>query len=523
MIAAQSDRAVSAVACTGNQGADCTATRLAEDYASALAIDGAGKTAALALQEAGLVLVDLSAPTALRPVALAGNPRIRALAFDGKGGRLAVGTVDGALDLVAADGAVSELAKQDGAVTALAWNPSAPQLAAACDGFAICVWDLAPGQAAKRVAKLIGHANTIAAIAWSSDGERIVSADIDGAVNAWTLAPSDPPVFTLESAGDPPLTDIALSADGRLLAAGTGAGTVAVWDRQSGGLAKMLSAAGMGEIHALRWHPDKPWIAAADETGRIVVWTWPDGAVIADRNVGEGAVEAIRWLPDGNALVTGTIGGTVRLWPLGGAPVDFNAVHPEAVLGLALVPGKDRLLSTDSNGNLWLWDLKTRDRIAMDWAPADKAVDILAIDHGGRRALTAGNGGLLYLYTLDEPGAPQRIDLGSTQIEGAAWSPDDRMIAAVDNDGMLKVWSLADDALSVSVRLRGPEPPAADTGTGPFGQLHRMVWLPDRQAIAIATSSGKVVVATLDPAAWIARARAVFAAGPATQAAPAKP
>ncbi len=318
--------------------------------------------------------------------------------------------------------------------------------------------------------------------------------------------------FTLEAADNDPLTDMDLSGDGRWLAAGTGAGRVAVWDLQGDVFSKMLSAPGMGEIHSVRWHPTKPWIAAADENGRVIVWTWPEGEVIAEKNVGEGVIESIRWLPDGNSLVAGTLGGAIRLWPLGGQTVDFNATHPDAVLGLAVTPGKDRLLSTDTEGNLWLWDLATRDRIAMDWPPADRAVDILALDHGGTRVLTAGNGGVLSIYALDKPGAPQRIDLGSAQIDGAAWSPDDKLIAAVDTDGYLKIWSLADAAMFVSVRLRGPEPPAADTGIGPFGHLRRMVWLPDRQAIAIATSSGKVVIAGIDPAGWIARARSVFPA-----------
>ena len=203
------------------------------------------------------------------------------------------------------------------------------------------------------------------------------------------------------------------------------------------------------------------------------------------------------------------------MWPLGGQTVDFKTVHPEAVLGLTVVPGKSRLLSTDANGNLWLWDMKTRERIPMDWPPANTAVDILALDHGGMHVLTAGNGGVVYLYTLDKPGAPQRIDLGSAQIDGAAWSPDDKQIAAVDTDGYLKVWSLANNAMFVSVRLRGPEPPDAETGIGPFGHLRHMLWLPGRQAVAIATSSGKVVIVAIDPAAWTARVRSVF---PAKQA-----
>ena len=49
-----------------------------------------------------------------------------------------------------------------------------------------------------------------------------------------------------------------------------------------------------------------------------------------------------------------------------------------------------------------------------------------------------------------------------------------------------------------------------------------MLWLPDRPAVAIATSAGEVAVVTLDQAAWLARARSVFGLPePVVKAAPA--
>ena len=53
-----------------------------------------------------------------------------------------------------------------------------------------------------------------------------------------------------------------------------------------------------------------------------------------------------------------------------------------------------------------------------------------------------------------------RIDLGSRQIDGAAWSPDDTMVAAVDTEGNLKAWSLAENRLWAS----GPGLPARRGG-----------------------------------------------------------
>ena len=233
---------------------------------------------------------------------------------------------------------------------------------------------------------------------------------------------------------------------------------------------------------------------------------------------------SIRWMPDGKALLVATLGGAVRLWPLGGEPVDFAETHPEPVLALAVLPGGERLVSADALGNVWLWDIAARKRIENAWTKADDAVDTVAVNHAGSKVLVTGNGGILYIYDLVTPGEPVRIDLGSRQIDGAAWSPDDSLIAAVDTEGNLKVWSLALNELMVTARIYRNGPPAADgEEEDKGGHLRRMLWLPDRPAVAIATSAGEIVVVTLDPAAWLSRARSVFGiAAPIEQTAPAE-
>ena len=111
------------------------------------------------------------------------------------------------------------------------------------------------------------------------------------------------------------------------------------------------------EVRSLRWSPDKPWLAAVDEDGFLAVRDWPDGEAVEERRIDESVVEAVRWTPDGKALLVATLGGAVRIWPLGGEPADFDGQHPEPVLALAVLPDGKRLVSTDALGNVWLWDI----------------------------------------------------------------------------------------------------------------------------------------------------------------------
>ena len=501
----QAAREISVYAC-GSGADDCVGVPIAEGFASAVAISADGKAAAAAVEKEGLVRVDLSGPAPLPlPIALAGDPRILSLAFSPDGRMLAAGAADGRVLLVDAAGAVREIAQPEGSVTALAFAPDGARLAASCAGPDICIYALGDDGAAL-ADRLGGHANTVLGLAWSEDGTALASASVDGSVKYWTTEAIDPTAFALAAPNGAPLTDVALSPDARLLAAGGDNGTIAIFDMTTGAPAGILASGREAEVRSLRWSPDKPWLAAVDEDGFLAVRDWPEGEVVEERRIDESIVEAVRWTPDGKALLVATLGGAVRIWPLGGAPADFDGLHPEPVLALAVLPDGKRVVSTDALGNVWLWDIAARKRIDTNWTPADAAVDTAAVSNGGKRLLVAGNGGVLYLYDLETPGAPVRIDTGARQIDGAAWSPDDAQVAAVDTEGNLKVYTVADGRLWATAQIYPPD--AGDEETG--AHLRRMLWLPGSSSVAIATAAGEVAVVVLDQAAWLARARSVF-------------
>ena len=506
--AAQAAREVGVWRC--DAGGDCIRTLFVEDFARTAAVSADGGIAAVATESAGLIRADLTgdAPV-LATVALTGDARLQSLALTAHGDLLAAGSVDGRVFVVDARGAVREIAQPQGSVTALAFDPAGGRLAAACGGVDICLYRLGDGPPV-RAARLTGHANTVLPLAWNDDGTRLASASVDGSVKDWAIDAVDPTVFALGTPAATPLVDVDLSPDGRWLASGGDGGAVFVWDLPARSFAAAVPTGRQGEVRSLRWSPDRPWLAAVDDGGFAVVRDWPEGEVVEERRIDESVVEAVRWMPDGKALVVGTLGGAIRFWPLGGAPVDFEGTHPEPVQALAVLPGGERLVSADALGNVWLWDIAARRRIENGWPGAGEALDIAAVDHAGTRVLVAGNGGVVHVYDLAGSAEPLRIDLGSRQIDGAAWSPDDSRIAAVDTEGNLKVWSLAEGRLTVSARVYGGGADPEDEEEEIGGHLRRMAWLPDSASVAVATAAGEVVVVTLDEAAWLARARAVF-------------
>jgi WD40 repeat protein len=264
------------------------------------------------------------------------------------------------------------------------------------------------------------------------------------------------------------------------------------------------------EIRSLQWHPSKSWLVQTDKAGWLAIRSLnqdqqPDEIKIDPNG---NTVDIARWLPDGRSIAVGLFGGEVKEWRAGEEPVAFDARHPDAVQGLAVDPSTGRLYSSDSFGNLWVWDIKTRKKL-FELPPVGEAQDVIDLSAGGRIALTAGNGGKVTLYDVEAKRILKQLDIDA-QSEGAGFSPDGKLIAAVDTEGRLHVWTYAGDGESEEFATVKVYPDELLGQSAQPTYLRRLTWLPEISAIAIASTRGEVKLVSYDVLAWVQRARSVF-------------
>jgi WD40 repeat protein len=112
---------------------------------------------------------------------------VEALAYAPAGARIAVGRGGARAAPVTLWSAekpkkLSDLDGYKGGVTSLAWSPDGKRLAAACEDWALRVWDTATGKLAQT---LVGHGDDVLHVQWSPDGATLLSVSRDDTLRLW--------------------------------------------------------------------------------------------------------------------------------------------------------------------------------------------------------------------------------------------------------------------------------------------------------------------------------------------------
>jgi WD40 repeat protein len=195
-------------------------------------------------------------------------------------------------------------------------------------------------------------------VALNRDGTALAASLHDGDVRfggSTRLGPALP-----RGGASTPLTlDLALSSDGRTLAAGREDGTVALWDA---GTRKLLSTFRVDkqEVLSVAFAPDGKVLATAAGGNSVKLWDVGEHASTGEPLQGRAPLRAVRFSPDGRLAAAGTENGAVVLFdvasrePLG----DPLAGHAGVVYAVAFASGGARLASAGGDGRVLLWDIR---------------------------------------------------------------------------------------------------------------------------------------------------------------------
>ena len=299
----------------------------------------------------------------------------------------------------------TELRGYNGAVFALAFDPSGTWLAAGTADHVARIWDPSKGEV---IQEMKGHHGSVTCVAVSPDGSLLATGSADKSVKLWEFS-SGKELRTLTGHTEG-VASIAFRPDGRWLASVGGDKAIRLWNVSTGEELRTLEGH-TGKVNAIAFSPDGHWLASASDDKTVRLWEAETGKPASTLVGHKSRVLSVAFSHDGKLLASGGAAQTetnrarrtaqLRLWnPSTGKELHaFQQVEGD-VRSLAFSPDDKVLSSADkTNGytRIISWDVQSRTVWDARFGQRFNIYALVYSPAGGRLA-SAGDDGAIRLW-----------------------------------------------------------------------------------------------------------------------------
>jgi WD40 repeat protein len=316
--------------------------------------------------------------------------------------------------------------------------------------------------------------NGVHGVAFSADGSLLAAAGGDGTVCVWETKTGK--LARLEGHRER-VTAVAFAPKGNLLASGGGDNLVRLWDAAGG---KEVRPGGEGgAVVRLAAAPDGKGLALLRSTGTLTLGDPTTGAEKVVTLEGAPAVRVAGYSPDGATLAAAASDGTVRFLDPATGRERRRADGPERPLALTWSgDGGALLAAVGSDRRLSLWDPATG-KPQRQVSLAGDPVRYLALAPHGRLLAGGGTAASLWLWDTDAEHPPREMEGHPGGALAVAFGPDGRVLASGGKDRLVRLW---ESATARQQRVLG----------GHAGWVRALAFSPDGRALASGGDDGVV-------------------------------
>ncbi|HVS38557.1 MAG TPA: hypothetical protein VMS17_23575 [Gemmataceae bacterium] len=232
------------------------------------------------------------------------------------------------------------------------------------EGPALKCWSVSDGKEQRTFRSTCG----LTCVALSPDGKTLAAGGVQSEIQLWNFETGEA-VGKLDHESPSRLTSITFSPDGKLLAAAGPEAPAHVWDLKTGKDLCKLS----GRFCSVTFAPDGKTIAARSAHDGASVWDAASGTLT--RQLGGGWGWGLTFAPDGTAVAAGSEYGVCVWDPQSGKELYHLDAHSDWVRCVAFSPDGTRLATAGEDQTIRVWD-----------AASHREVDAFAREPGGHVA-----------------------------------------------------------------------------------------------------------------------------------------
>ncbi|KAJ3345881.1 hypothetical protein HDU83_003665, partial [Entophlyctis luteolus] len=362
------------------------------------------------------------------------------------GNQLVAGCDDGVVRIFDSFGEtiLQELFGHQGAICSVASANHQEKIVASGsdDGF-IIVWDILSGT---RQHVLCGHKQSVTSLAFVSNS-LLISGSRDQSVFTWDL---DADSFHSSQKHNEWVTTVAVSADKEWIASADTSGIIKLWTHS--GLSKNL-AGHKAAVLSLKFHPGKQILASAGRDFNICLWDLQTGLALEVLIGHMNDVTAIAFSLSGDHLVSCSDDHSVRVWDtssVDNVQLTSDKKVPNLVKCLSVLnghssfmkavlfsPSADMIVSAASNGEIRSWSMSA---ISSNQLPTIQ-VTSFDLSLNAETALSATSDGQLRITEL-ATGSTTNVGVQEKGIHKVYLSDQGNFAFAILKDHSLMAWNI---------------------------------------------------------------------------------
>ena len=352
-------------------------------------------------------------------------------------------------------------------------------------------------QNTKEINRIQGHEKNITALSFSNDSTMLATASEDSTAKVWSV-PDGKLIITL-SGHTKGLKSVSFSPNGRMLATASKDGTAKIWSIPEGKEIKTLRGHIKGVIF-VTFSPNGQLLATASEDKTVRIWNLK-GYQIHNLNVKSDKGEIVSFSPDNKMVSTGGQYDTVQLWNLGAKNYNPHTIDDYGTVSMNFTNDGKAINILNKKGKLTLWSTgENKDILKNNRTCYDFEGNLLNVSHDNKILIIADdNKNSVTNYRLVKNAENNCYSPDNTifkhneNITNAVFNHDDKLLATVSKDGVVKLWDINYKVPALTKKSRNEITKirfSFDGQIAAMGSNNNRIQLQNRDGTYISTISG---------------------------------